>query len=88
MYENLVLQAQSLLTLFLTDFRRLNKPDLDIMSFDDLYNNFKIVKQKVKGTASSSSSSSFQNVAFVSSSNSTNEVNTAYGVSWLVKFTL
>ncbi|GJU77483.1 ribonuclease H-like domain-containing protein [Tanacetum coccineum] len=54
-----------------------NKPDLDTMSFDDLYNNFKIVKQEVKGTASSSS----QNVAFVSSSSSTNEVNTAYGVS-------
>ncbi|GKD96170.1 hypothetical protein Tco_1380067, partial [Tanacetum coccineum] len=34
-----------------------NKPDLDIMSFDDLYNNFKIVEQEVKGTASSSSSS-------------------------------
>ncbi|GJZ99334.1 putative ribonuclease H-like domain-containing protein [Tanacetum coccineum] len=60
-----------------------NKPDLDTMSFDDLYNNFKIVEQEVKGTASSSSSSSSssQNVAFVSSSSSTNEVNTAYGVS-------
>ncbi|GKF77393.1 hypothetical protein Tco_0229863, partial [Tanacetum coccineum] len=46
---------------------------------DDLYNNFKIVEQEVKGTASSSSSS--QKVAFVSSSSSTNEVNTAYGVS-------
>ncbi|GJY70908.1 hypothetical protein Tco_0474611 [Tanacetum coccineum] len=56
-----------------------NKSDLDTMSFDDIYNNFKIVKQEVKGTASSSSSS--QNVAFVSSSTSTNEVNTAYGVS-------
>ncbi|GJR88011.1 ribonuclease H-like domain-containing protein [Tanacetum coccineum] len=56
-----------------------NKPDLDTMSFDDLYNNFKIVEQEVKGTASSSSSS--QNVAFVSSSSSTNEVNTAYEVS-------
>ncbi|GKE76635.1 ribonuclease H-like domain-containing protein, partial [Tanacetum coccineum] len=33
-----------------------NKPDLDIMSFDDLYNNFKIVEQEVKRTASSSSS--------------------------------
>ncbi|GJX22893.1 hypothetical protein Tco_0227338 [Tanacetum coccineum] len=54
-----------------------NKPDLDTMSFDDLYNNFKIVEQEVKGTASSSS----QHVAFVSSSSSTNEVNTAYGVS-------
>ncbi|GJZ51354.1 hypothetical protein Tco_0605869, partial [Tanacetum coccineum] len=51
-----------------------NKPDLDRMSFDDLYNNFKIVKR----TASSSSSS--QNLAFMSSTSSTNEVNTAYGV--------
>ncbi|GKB57552.1 ribonuclease H-like domain-containing protein [Tanacetum coccineum] len=56
-----------------------NKPDLDTMSFDDIYNNFKIVKQEVKGTASSSSNS--QNMAFVSSPSSTNEVNTAYGVS-------
>ncbi|GJS61013.1 putative ribonuclease H-like domain-containing protein [Tanacetum coccineum] len=56
-----------------------NKPDLDTMSFDDLYNNFKIIEQEVKGTASSSSSS--QNMAFVSSPSSTNEVNTAYGVS-------
>ncbi|GJV97923.1 ribonuclease H-like domain-containing protein, partial [Tanacetum coccineum] len=53
-----------------------NKPDLDTMSFDDLYNNFKIVEQEVKGTASSSSSS--QNMDFVSSPNITNEVNTAY----------
>ncbi|GJU84996.1 ribonuclease H-like domain-containing protein [Tanacetum coccineum] len=58
-----------------------NKPDLDTMSFDDLYNNFKIVEQEVKGTASSSSSSSSQNLAFMSSTSSTNEVNTAYGVS-------
>ncbi|GJR55979.1 ribonuclease H-like domain-containing protein [Tanacetum coccineum] len=58
-----------------------NKPDLDTMSFDDLYNNFKIVEQEVKGTASSSSSSNSQNMAFVSSPSSTNEVNTAYGVS-------
>ncbi|GJU43937.1 hypothetical protein Tco_1201203 [Tanacetum coccineum] len=56
-----------------------NKPDLDTMSFDDLYNNFKIVEQEVKGTTSSSSNS--QNMAFVSSPSSTNEVNTAYGVS-------
>ncbi|GJX23866.1 retrovirus-related pol polyprotein from transposon TNT 1-94 [Tanacetum coccineum] len=58
-----------------------NKPDLDIMSFNNLYNNFKIVEQEVKGTASSSSSSSSQNMDFVSSPSSTNEVNTAYGVS-------
>ncbi|GJX49258.1 ribonuclease H-like domain-containing protein [Tanacetum coccineum] len=49
------------------------------MSFDDLYNNFKIVEQEVKRTVSSSSSS--QNMAFVSSPSSTNKVNTAYVVS-------
>ncbi|GKD68160.1 hypothetical protein Tco_1322250, partial [Tanacetum coccineum] len=54
-----------------------NKPDLDTISFDDLYNNFKIVEQEVKGTASSSS----QMMAFMSSTSSTNEVNTGYGVS-------
>ncbi|GKA85828.1 ribonuclease H-like domain-containing protein [Tanacetum coccineum] len=31
-----------------------NKPDLDTMSFDDLYKNFKIVEQEVKRTISSS----------------------------------
>nr|GEW91793.1 ribonuclease H-like domain-containing protein [Tanacetum cinerariifolium] len=30
-----------------------NKSDLDTMSLDDLYNNFKIVKQEVRGTTSS-----------------------------------
>ncbi|GKC67741.1 ribonuclease H-like domain-containing protein [Tanacetum coccineum] len=58
-----------------------NKPDLDTMSFDDLYNNFKIDKLEVKRTASLSSSSTYQNMAFVSSFSSTNEVNTAYEVS-------
>ncbi|GKC09020.1 hypothetical protein Tco_1000630, partial [Tanacetum coccineum] len=58
-----------------------NKPDLDTMSFDDLYNNFKIVEQQVKGTANSSSNSSSQNMDFVSTPSSTNEVNTAYVVS-------
>ncbi|GKF31348.1 hypothetical protein Tco_0101146, partial [Tanacetum coccineum] len=51
------------------------------MSFDDLYNNFKIVKQEVNGTTSSISSLSSQNMSFVSSFSSTNEINTAYGVS-------
>ncbi|GKC03263.1 ribonuclease H-like domain-containing protein, partial [Tanacetum coccineum] len=54
-----------------------NKPDLDTMSFDDLYNNFKIVEQEVKRTVTTSSSSGSQNMAFVSSPDSTNEVNTA-----------
>ncbi|GJW30449.1 ribonuclease H-like domain-containing protein [Tanacetum coccineum] len=58
-----------------------NKPDLDTISFDDLYNNFKIVEQEVKETTSSSSSSSSQNMDFVSFPSSTNEVNTAYRVS-------
>nr|GFA97360.1 hypothetical protein [Tanacetum cinerariifolium] len=51
------------------------------MSIDDLYNNFKIVEQEVKGTTSSNSSS--ENMAFLSSpsTNNTNEVHTAYGVS-------
>ncbi|GJR72891.1 putative ribonuclease H-like domain-containing protein [Tanacetum coccineum] len=34
-----------------------NKPDLETMSFDDLYNNFKIVEQEVKRTESLNSSS-------------------------------
>ncbi|GJR16312.1 reverse transcriptase domain-containing protein [Tanacetum coccineum] len=51
------------------------------MSFDDRYNNFNIVEQEVKRTSSSSSSSSSQKLDFVSSPNSTNEVNTAYRVS-------
>nr|GEY54462.1 hypothetical protein [Tanacetum cinerariifolium] len=58
-----------------------NKSDLDTMSIDDLYKNFKIVDQEVKGTTNTNSSS--QNMAFVSSPsfNSTNEVLTTYGVS-------
>nr|GEW28806.1 ribonuclease H-like domain-containing protein [Tanacetum cinerariifolium] len=58
-----------------------NKYDLNTMSIDDLYNNFKIVKQEVKGTTCSNLSS--QNMALVSSSSpsSTNEVPTAYRVS-------
>ncbi|GJR48314.1 uncharacterized mitochondrial protein-like protein [Tanacetum coccineum] len=54
-----------------------NKPDFDSMSFDDLYNNFKIVEQEVKRTGTSSSNSSSQNMAFVSTPSSTNDVNTA-----------
>nr|GFB61857.1 ribonuclease H-like domain-containing protein [Tanacetum cinerariifolium] len=51
--------------------------DLETMSFDDLYNNFKIVKQEVKRTFVSSSSSGSPNMAFLSSHGSTNEVDTA-----------
>ncbi|GJU13602.1 ribonuclease H-like domain-containing protein [Tanacetum coccineum] len=59
-----------------------NKPELETMSMDDLYNNLKVYEPEVKGTSSSSTST--QNMAFVSSNNSgsTNEaVNTAHGVS-------
>ncbi|GJW36499.1 putative ribonuclease H-like domain-containing protein [Tanacetum coccineum] len=59
-----------------------NKPELETMSMDDLYNNLKVYEPKVKGTSSSNTST--QNMAFVSSNNSrsTNEaVNTTHGVS-------
>nr|GEW17193.1 putative ribonuclease H-like domain-containing protein [Tanacetum cinerariifolium] len=54
------------------------KPGVDTLSFDDLYNNLRVFESNVKG--STGSSSSIQNVAFVSSDNtsSTNEVNTTY----------
>ncbi|GJW48551.1 hypothetical protein Tco_0080197 [Tanacetum coccineum] len=59
-----------------------NKPELETISMDDLYNNLKVYEPEVKGTSSSNTST--QNMAFVSSNNSgsTNEaVNTAHGVS-------
>ncbi|GJW53083.1 hypothetical protein Tco_0097168 [Tanacetum coccineum] len=61
-----------------------NKAELETMSMDDLYNNLKVYEPEVKGMSSSSSSA--QNMAFVSSSNNntsnTNKaINTAHGVS-------
>nr|GEZ05809.1 hypothetical protein [Tanacetum cinerariifolium] len=60
-----------------------NKVDLDTMSMDDLYNNLNVYEPEVKGMSSSSSST--QNMAFVSSSNNNTssingEVNTAQEV--------
>ncbi|GJV56320.1 putative ribonuclease H-like domain-containing protein [Tanacetum coccineum] len=58
-----------------------NKADLDELSIDDLYNNIKVYEDEIKSQSSSSSNS--QNVAFVSSddTSSTNEaVNTAHDV--------
>ncbi|GJV14419.1 ribonuclease H-like domain-containing protein [Tanacetum coccineum] len=54
---------------------------VDTLSFDDIYNNLRVFESDVKGSTASSSST--QNVAFVSSesTSSTNEVSTAYGVS-------
>ncbi|GKE68023.1 ribonuclease H-like domain-containing protein, partial [Tanacetum coccineum] len=50
------------------------KPGVDTLSFDDLYNNLKVFYYDIKGFTASSSST--QNVAFVSSenTNSTNDV--------------
>ncbi|GJS71839.1 ribonuclease H-like domain-containing protein [Tanacetum coccineum] len=57
-----------------------NKPKIDTLSLDDLYNNLKIYEPEVKGTSSSSTNT--QNIAFVSS-NSTSitngVVNVAHG---------
>ncbi|GJU91659.1 ribonuclease H-like domain-containing protein [Tanacetum coccineum] len=56
------------------------KPGVDSLSFDDLYNNLRVFENDIKGSTASSSSS--QNVAFVSkNTNSTNDVSTAYSVS-------
>ncbi|GJU03037.1 ribonuclease H-like domain-containing protein [Tanacetum coccineum] len=49
------------------------KPGVDTLSFDDLYNNLRVFESDIKGSTASSSSSP-QNVAFVSeNTNSTNE---------------
>nr|GEV10449.1 hypothetical protein [Tanacetum cinerariifolium] len=58
-----------------------NKPDIETLSMDDLYNNLKVYEAKIKGQSSSSSNS--HNVAFVSSENtsSINEtVNAAHDI--------
>ncbi|GKD91636.1 hypothetical protein Tco_1367143 [Tanacetum coccineum] len=56
------------------------KPGVDNLNFDDLYNNLRVFESDVKGSTASSSST--QNVAFVSKNTSnTNDVSTAYGVS-------
>ncbi|GJT70037.1 ribonuclease H-like domain-containing protein [Tanacetum coccineum] len=55
------------------------KPGVDSLSFDDLYNNLRVFESDVKGSTASSSSP--QNVAFVSeNTSSTNDVSTAYSV--------
>ncbi|GJY83610.1 ribonuclease H-like domain-containing protein, partial [Tanacetum coccineum] len=56
----------------------MNKPEIETMSIDDLYNNFKIVEQKIKKTVGTSSGG--QNLAFMTTPNSssTNDANTAY----------
>ncbi|GJS60068.1 ribonuclease H-like domain-containing protein [Tanacetum coccineum] len=55
----------------------MNKAEIETMSIDDLYNNFKIVEQSVKKSVGASSGA--QNLAFMTapSTGSTNDVNTA-----------
>nr|GEU54587.1 putative ribonuclease H-like domain-containing protein [Tanacetum cinerariifolium] len=57
------------------------KPGVDTLNLDDLYNNLRVFESDVKGSTGSSFSTLY--MAFISSDNtsSTNEVNTAYGVS-------
>ncbi|GJU03308.1 hypothetical protein Tco_1113646 [Tanacetum coccineum] len=60
--------------------KKMTKPGVDSLSFDDLYNNLRVFENDVKGSTASSSST--QNVAFVSENTSnTNDVSTAYSVS-------
>ncbi|GJX55599.1 ribonuclease H-like domain-containing protein, partial [Tanacetum coccineum] len=56
-----------------------NKADIDEIDIDDLYNNLRVYEDEVKRSSSSTSTS--QNLAFLSSENtsSTNEVSTASG---------
>ncbi|GJW85270.1 hypothetical protein Tco_0158415 [Tanacetum coccineum] len=56
-----------------------NKPDIDQTDIDDLYNNLRVYEDEMKRSSSSTSNS--QNLAFLSSENtsSTNEVSTASG---------
>ncbi|GJY87896.1 hypothetical protein Tco_0502524 [Tanacetum coccineum] len=56
-----------------------NKPNIDEIDIDDLYNNLRVYEDEMKRSSSSTSTS--QNLAFLSSKNtsSTNEVSTASG---------
>nr|GFA72906.1 ribonuclease H-like domain-containing protein [Tanacetum cinerariifolium] len=58
------------------------KPGSDTLSFDDLYNNLRVIERDVKGPTTTSSSN-IQNVAYVSAdnTNNTNDVGAAYSVS-------
>ncbi|GJW75807.1 retrovirus-related pol polyprotein from transposon TNT 1-94 [Tanacetum coccineum] len=92
-YENFTAPSSEMLNQTFDRLQKLvsqNKTNLDTMSMGDLYNNLKVYEPKVKGMSSSSSST--QNMAFVSSSNNSNSItngavstaqaiNTANGVS-------
>ncbi|GJT94226.1 hypothetical protein Tco_1083071 [Tanacetum coccineum] len=78
-YENFsATSAESFDSIFNRLQKIMNKPEIETMSIDDLYNNFKIVEQKIKKTVGTSSGG--QNLAFMTapSSSSINDANTAY----------
>ncbi|GJX50540.1 hypothetical protein Tco_0277385, partial [Tanacetum coccineum] len=64
---------------FSTASNERNKPDIDEIDIDDLYNNLRVYEDEMKRSSSSTSTS--QNLAFLSFENtsSTNEVSTASG---------
>ncbi|GJZ07151.1 hypothetical protein Tco_0540944 [Tanacetum coccineum] len=90
-YENFTVSSSEMLDQTFDRLQKLrNKPELETMSMDDLYKNLKVYEPEVKGMSSSTTTT--QNIAFVSSSNNNtsssnntsstnNNVNTAYGVS-------
>ncbi|GJS88911.1 ribonuclease H-like domain-containing protein [Tanacetum coccineum] len=72
-YENFTAPSSEMLDQTFDRLQKLvsqNKTDLDTMSMDDLYNNLKVYEPEVKGMSSSSSST--QNMDFMSSSNNNN----------------
>ncbi|GJW33175.1 hypothetical protein Tco_0053207 [Tanacetum coccineum] len=81
MYENFSASSQESLDSISNRLQKIVSQlailDLDTISFDDLYNNFKLVEQEVKRSVTSSSNSSSQNVAFVSTPGRSNEDNAA-----------
>nr|GEY91639.1 retrotransposon protein, putative, unclassified [Tanacetum cinerariifolium] len=64
----------------------MNKPDIDTLDINDLYNNLKVYEADIKGSSGSSSNS--QNVAFVSAkiTSNTNELTTTYSVSTAIGY--
>nr|GEW58710.1 hypothetical protein [Tanacetum cinerariifolium] len=77
MYENFNAPSTESLDSIFNMLQKIVGTNLETMSFDDLYNNFKIVEQEVKRTVVSSSSLGSLNMVFLSSPSSTNEVDAA-----------
>nr|GEY77342.1 ribonuclease H-like domain-containing protein [Tanacetum cinerariifolium] len=57
-----------------------NKPDIDNLDIDDLYNNLIVYEDDIKGSSRSSSNSPNLAFVFTESTSSTNELNAAYSV--------